>query len=801
MEKVALLIDGTGQRIRCLLNPETLVLRRTAGIEARSTAGGQLTGAGLSDQPLLFTGGGVTEIELDLLFDVSLAGSSIQSDNVRDLTRPLWDLAENRGEGDEQRPPQVRFLWGKVWDIPAVVMAVAERLEHFSPSGAPRRAWLRLLLRRVNDAGLESPAPVLSLPGEQARLPGATGSDSGLRMHPIVGGLGLPSGPMPSLALSGLAVTTPTLFEASLTAGGVILSALAQTRTAGAIANLLLGVGGLAVAAVAAVIKGADALITAIGQSEVVQGLRQAAIDAGAAVQAALSAVAEEMHAGFVAAAGAARRAAGAAKATLSRIASQVEEAVREKLAAVAEELRPVTDAIREAVSSMTDALAETLKDIGESAPVQAVMNAGRRLVDAVVEFINSPSFLTDAFQAVARVAGDAFDTMKDAAQALSADVRDVIDASMEALEPLVNQIKEGAREAIDFAQAVALPPLQAAFADMRNVGGAFVQAAGIMAPVVKEYATRLAGQAARYVETAAGNIRAVLGPLLAEGAAAVSAAARGAAQGARDTLSDIDDLLRAMAQDGVMVGEAFLRALGILGGNMDALWLAGAGPSVRMIQPTVGAAVTAARQIGACEEAVAAVSAGESREALDEQLAAAEEALAAVEEAPEAIEPQQELAGAAEAAAGVVGALRPGLPAESGQPLSDAASDLQEAVDAVIAGEEAAPAAAKETVERLKTNLEEAVKSEKAQVATRVREMVARAEPPAPQALSAEAVVEAGAPGGETHQQKQGERLDQIAYDYYRNPAGWRLLAIANDIDHPLRLDAGRMLRVPPPT
>jgi hypothetical protein len=61
--------------------------------------------------------------------------------------------------------------------------------------------------------------------------------------------------------------------------------------------------------------------------------------------------------------------------------------------------------------------------------------------------------------------------------------------------------------------------------------------------------------------------------------------------------------------------------------------------------------------------------------------------------------------------------------------------------------------------------------------------------------------VVEAGAPGGETHQQKQGERLDQIAYDYYRNPAGWRLLAIANDIDHPLRLDAGRMLRVPPPT
>jgi hypothetical protein len=43
------------------------------------------------------------------------------------------------------------------------------------------------------------------------------------------------------------------------------------------------------------------------------------------------------------------------------------------------------------------------------------------------------------------------------------------------------------------------------------------------------------------------------------------------------------------------------------------------------------------------------------------------------------------------------------------------------------------------------------------------------------------------------------GERLDQLAYRYYRDPALWRLLATVNDIDHPLRVRAGSMLRIPP--
>ncbi|HET8542675.1 MAG TPA: hypothetical protein VFL83_22565 [Anaeromyxobacter sp.] len=150
MNRVEFLIDATGERIGCLLNPATVVMRRTAGLRPRKSAGLTVTGAGLADDPLLFTGGGVTELLLDLLFDVSIGGSTIRSEDVRDLTGPLWRLAENaevvEGYG---RPPLVRFFWGSAWNFPAVVAAVAERFEDFSESGVPRRSWLRMRLVRV----------------------------------------------------------------------------------------------------------------------------------------------------------------------------------------------------------------------------------------------------------------------------------------------------------------------------------------------------------------------------------------------------------------------------------------------------------------------------------------------------------------------------------------------------------------------------------------------------------------------------------------------------------------------------
>lgn len=148
MERVSFLVESTGVRLPCLLNPETVAVRRVAGVRPRRSAAGALAGAALGDDPLLLTGGGRTELDLDLLFDVTLAGGSVAADDVRDLTRPFWNLAESGGDGGAQ----VRFVWGKTWNIPGVVVSVAERLENFTSQGVARRSWLRLRLWRVGES-------------------------------------------------------------------------------------------------------------------------------------------------------------------------------------------------------------------------------------------------------------------------------------------------------------------------------------------------------------------------------------------------------------------------------------------------------------------------------------------------------------------------------------------------------------------------------------------------------------------------------------------------------------------------
>ena len=194
MERVAFLLERTGARLGCLLNPESLIVRRTAGVRPRRTLGGQLTGARLADDPLLYTGGGMTELRLDLLFDVTLAGSTIESEDVRDLTRPLWELAENAaGDDGYGRPPLVRFVWGKSWNIPGVVAAVAERLEHFTPEGTPQRSWLRMRLLRASEPAAPAAAAQATeqLPfsaEDLADLTVASAPAEGTEVHAIVGG-------------------------------------------------------------------------------------------------------------------------------------------------------------------------------------------------------------------------------------------------------------------------------------------------------------------------------------------------------------------------------------------------------------------------------------------------------------------------------------------------------------------------------------------------------------------------------------------------------------------------------------
>jgi len=159
MERVAFMLEETGERIGCLLNPESLVIRRSAGVQPRRSVSGVLSGAAQQDTPVLFTGGGRTILELDLLFDISIAGSSVTSGDVRDLTSPLARLAENATTTDRYGElPRVRFVWGKAWNIPGVVIAVSERFDRFAPTGVPERSWMRIRFLRVNENPKPGPA-------------------------------------------------------------------------------------------------------------------------------------------------------------------------------------------------------------------------------------------------------------------------------------------------------------------------------------------------------------------------------------------------------------------------------------------------------------------------------------------------------------------------------------------------------------------------------------------------------------------------------------------------------------------
>lgn len=194
MDRVGFLLEDTGARLGCLLNPETLEVSRVAGVRPRQSASGLLTLRGLRDDPLHFTGGGTTEVKMDLLFDIGLAGSSILTEDVRDLTGPLWQLAENAvDEEGLGRLRLARFVWGKAWNIPGVVAAISERFEDFSAEGIPRRSWVRMRFLRVEDQAAISPlaseaaSPAEALPPEDMvtadQLP-----NEDLAAHEVVGG-------------------------------------------------------------------------------------------------------------------------------------------------------------------------------------------------------------------------------------------------------------------------------------------------------------------------------------------------------------------------------------------------------------------------------------------------------------------------------------------------------------------------------------------------------------------------------------------------------------------------------------
>lgn len=154
MERVTFIIEHSQEQVVCLLNPEELTLSRSAGISTRDTQK-SLAGKKLKDDPVLFTGGGKTNINFQLLFDVSLISSTMRSPDIRAITSKLWSLTEPL---EDNKAPTVRFIWGKAWNILGVITEVSEKLDRFTQQGIPERSWLTLGMQRIDDDSFIAPA-------------------------------------------------------------------------------------------------------------------------------------------------------------------------------------------------------------------------------------------------------------------------------------------------------------------------------------------------------------------------------------------------------------------------------------------------------------------------------------------------------------------------------------------------------------------------------------------------------------------------------------------------------------------
>lgn len=195
LERIAFLVEETGQRISALLNPETIRMRRQSGLRTLDDRPGTITGAGGSDDLVIATSGGRTEMELDLLFDVELLPANpdeLAIVDVRSLTGPLWSLTENgsRSAG----PTPCRVVWGKHLNVNVLVESVSERLERFDPSGIPRRSYLSLRLLRTTEPepttapAVAAPPPPISTAEATPRAPFIDAPDS--TFHEVLGSPG-----------------------------------------------------------------------------------------------------------------------------------------------------------------------------------------------------------------------------------------------------------------------------------------------------------------------------------------------------------------------------------------------------------------------------------------------------------------------------------------------------------------------------------------------------------------------------------------------------------------------------------
>ncbi len=158
-------LESGGGPFKCMFNPTDYTVARSNHWDENRVTG--------RDVPqLAFTGGGSSQMTMQLLFDVSEEPNG----NVRTYVDRLWSMSlidpNNKNQVTKRaRPPLCQFVWGNNWTFIAVIASVSVRYTLFNESGVPVRATADVTFQEAKDFTPEKPTNPSSYatPGHKLR--------------------------------------------------------------------------------------------------------------------------------------------------------------------------------------------------------------------------------------------------------------------------------------------------------------------------------------------------------------------------------------------------------------------------------------------------------------------------------------------------------------------------------------------------------------------------------------------------------------------------------------------------------
>lgn len=142
----------TNKRIKCMFNPQEYKISKGSGWSSEKAKG-------QNNPHSEYSGGATNSLSLNLTFDTYETHAWFKNtarEDVRNYTKELWNLTLiNKSKTDAAthlgKPPECRFVWGKLWSFVGVVTSLTQTFTLFLSDGTPVRAKIDITFQQTTD--------------------------------------------------------------------------------------------------------------------------------------------------------------------------------------------------------------------------------------------------------------------------------------------------------------------------------------------------------------------------------------------------------------------------------------------------------------------------------------------------------------------------------------------------------------------------------------------------------------------------------------------------------------------------